>query len=416
MGVSVALQSPSVEVEPGAAAVVEVKLRNTGSVVDEFALDVLGDAAAWAVVEPATLSLFPAAEGVVAVHFQPPRAPSTPAGPIAFGLRARSREDPAGSAVEEGTVVVGSFVEPFAELVPRTSRGSGGAAHEVAVDNRGNVRLSAEVTGTDADRLLRFDIAPPGVVVEPGAASFAKVRVKPARRFWRGQPKTRPFQLFVTPEGRAPIQLDGALLQEAILPSWFGRLLLVLLAALIALVLLWAFVLKPAINDAVGTAIASPLASLRNDVNGALSGAGLPTMGAGGGGSATPAPTPTPAPGSSATPVPAPTATPGVVIAGLGTPVDGRLDNTTKTVVPKATLFVTDMVFSNPSGTTGALVILRGTAPLLQLRLDNFRDYDLHFVTPIVFSNAPGSELNLSLTCTSSPCDPAVFYSGYQRP
>ena len=415
MGVSVTLLAPSVEVEPGATAVLEIKLRNTGSVVDEFALDVLGDSAGWATVEPATISLFPGAEGGAKIHFTPPRAPTTPAGNVPFGLRARSREDPAGSAVEEGAVVVGAFVEPFAELVPRTSRGSGGASHEVAIDNRGNIRLSAEVAGSDADRLLRFDIAPPGVVIEPGGASFAKVRVKPARRFWRGQPKTRPFQLFVTPEGRQPIQLDGALLQEAILPPWFGKLLLLLLGVLIALVLLWAFVLKPAINDAVGTAIASPIASLRNDVNGALAGAGMPTMGAGGG-AASPSPTPAPsaAPGASATPVPSPSPTAGVVIAGLGKPVDGRLDNTTKTLPTKGTLFVTDLIFSNPNGASGYLVVMRDTTPLIQLKLDNFRDYDLHFVTPIVFSG--GQQMNLSLTCTSGSCDPAVFYSGYQRP
>ena len=415
MGVSVALQAPSVEVEPGATAVLEIKLRNTGTVVDEFVLDVLGDSGGWATVEPPTISLFPAAEGVAKIHFAPPRAPTTPAGSVPFGLRARSREDPAGSAVEEGTVVVGAFVEPFAELVPRTSRGSGGASHEVAIDNRGNVRLSAEVAGTDADRLLRFDIAPPGVVVEPGGASFAKVRVKPARRFWRGQPKTRPFQLFVTPEGRGPIQLDGALLQEAILPPWFGRLLALLLVALIALVLLWAFVLKPAINDAVGTAIASPIASLRNDVNGALAGAGLPTMGAGGG-AASPSPTVAPSLAPGASPTVAPSPTPGVAIVGLGTPVDGRLDNTTKTLKPTGTLFVTDLIFSNPNGASGALVVMRGLTPLLQIKLDNFRDYDLHFVTPIVFSSAAGQEMNLSLTCTTGTCDPAVFYSGYQRP
>jgi len=415
VGVSVALQAPSVEVEPGATAVLEIKLRNTGTVVDEFVLDVLGDSGGWATVEPPTISLFPAAEGVAKIHFAPPRAPTTPAGSVPFGLRARSREDPAGSAVEEGTVVVGAFVEPFAELVPRTSRGSGGASHEVAIDNRGNVRLSAEVAGTDADRLLRFDIAPPGVVVEPGGASFAKVRVKPARRFWRGQPKTRPFQLFVTPEGRGPIQLDGALLQEAILPPWFGRLLALLLVALIALVLLWAFVLKPAINDAVGTAIASPIASLRNDVNGALAGAGLPTMGAGGG-AASPSPTVAPSLAPGASPTVAPSPTPGVAIVGLGTPVDGRLDNTTKTIKPTGTLFVTDLIFSNPNGASGALVVMRGLTPLLQIKLDNFRDYDLHFVTPIVFSSAAGQEMNLSLTCTTGTCDPAVFYSGYQRP
>ena len=72
-------------------------------------------------------------------------ARSPPSGVIAFGLRARSREDPAGSAVEEGSVQVGTFMDPRAELVPRTSRGSRGGTHEIAVDNRGNARLSAEI-------------------------------------------------------------------------------------------------------------------------------------------------------------------------------------------------------------------------------------------------------------------------------
>ena len=106
--------------------------------------------------------------------------------------------------------------------------------HDLAIDNRGNARLNAEVEGTDADRQLKFDIKPPGVVVEPGMAGFAKVRVSPVKRFWRGQPKTRPFQLFVRPEGGTPITIDGTLLQESVLPSWFLKALLALIVLLIA--------------------------------------------------------------------------------------------------------------------------------------------------------------------------------------
>ena len=162
------------------------------------------------------------------VIFRPPRHATTKAGAITYGVRASSREDPAGSYVEEGTIEVGSFVEPYAELVPRTSRGSRGASHDLAVDNRGNVRLNATVDAADADRLLSFEVAPPSVVVEPGDAGFAKVKVSPTQRFWRGPSKTRPFQLQVTPEGYTPITLDGALLQEAILPPWFMRAMLAL--------------------------------------------------------------------------------------------------------------------------------------------------------------------------------------------
>jgi hypothetical protein len=406
-----------VAVEPGSSVSIEVRVRNTGSVVDEFVLDVLGDAAGWASVEPPTLSLFPGAEGTAQAVFRPPRAATTPAGTVPFGLRARSREDPAGSAVEEGSVQVGAFQEPFAELVPRTSRGSSSGSHDLAVDNRGNTRLSAEIEATDADRQLKFDVKPPAVVVEPGMAEFAKVRVSPVKRFWRGQPKTRPFQLFVKPEGGLPIQLDGTLLQESVLPPWFLKAVLALIGLLIALVLIWLLLLKPSIETAASEAVASPLASLKADINDALGAAGLPTMPAdgGGGGSESPAaPTPTPEPGSTPAP-PTPTGDPGTVIPGLGNPVDGRLDTATTSYAPPGTLFVTDLVFSNPNGALGAAVVLRDGTPLLQLRLDNFRDYDLHFVTPIVI--AEGQSLNLSLTCTSEgSCDPAVFYSGYLRP
>jgi hypothetical protein len=412
VGVSITLVTPATTVEPGAEAVVEARLRNTGAVVDEFTLDVLGDTAAWATVEPPTLSLFPGAEETVKIHFRPPRQATTPAGQLVFGFRARSREDPAGSAVEEGSVEVGAFIEPSAELVPRTSRGSGRTTHEVALDNRGNARLSAEVAGADADRLLRFDIKPPGLVVEPGGASFAKVNVRPARRFWRGQPKSRPFQVLVTPEGGGPISLDGTMLQESILPSWFGRAVAALLVALVLLVLAWFFLLRPAINSAVGDAIASPLASLRNDVNSALNAGGLPTMGPAGSAAPSTAPSPTGTPAPGATPTATPTG--GAVIPGVGTAVDGVLDGSHTTFAPTDTLYLTDLVFMNPSGAAGGLVVLRDTTPLLQFRLENFRDYDLHFVVPVVIP--AGHQLNLSLSCSSGTCDPTVLYSGYTRP
>ena len=190
---------------------------------------------------------------------------------------------------------------------------------------------------------------------------------------------------------------------------------------LIALVLIWLLLLKPTIQTAASEAVESPLASLKADVNDALGAAGLPTMGpeasSGGGGAAPSAETPSSeAPsGGGGGASPAPTSTPAVVIPGLGNPVDGRLDKSHPQVTSDGTLFVTDFVFSNPNGAEGALVVLRNDTPLLQLRLENFRDYDLHFVTPIVVG--PDDALNLSLSCTSpGSCDPAVFYSGYLRP
>jgi hypothetical protein len=104
-------------------------------------------------------------------------------------------------------------------------------------------------------------------------------------------------------------------------------------------------------------------------------------------------------------------------------PVDGRLDTAVNAVTPTAgTLFITDLVFSNPTGAGGELTLERtspaGTSALLVLRLDNFRDLDFHFVTPIAVQ--AGETLAMVASCTAPvppapavPCEPAVFYSGY---
>jgi hypothetical protein len=407
MGVLAALQQPVVTVEPGGEASVGITLRNTGAVVDQFTVEVLGDAAGWATVEPPSVSLFPGAQGDVRVTFRPPLSSATRAGAVRFGVMVRSKEDPTGSAVEEGTLQVGAFAAPGAELIPRTSHGSRVGRHELAVDNRGNVPIEAALEGIDPDRLVRFDFDPPSLSVPPGVAGFAKVLVKPARQFWRGAPKTRPFKLSVQPNapGASPVVIDGSFLQESILPAWFVKALLAAAALLIGLILLWVLVLKPEIRSTAAETLQEFGFSPR------------PGSSAAGGGGGGPGSSPGPAPSGGITITPPP--------EGGEVPVDGRLHSAVNAVTPTTgTLFITDLVFSNPTGAGGQLTLERtspdGTTTLLQLRLDNFRDLDFHFVTPIRVQ--AGETLALIPECTAPappapavPCDPAVFYSGVLR-
>ena len=55
--------------------------------VDQFAFEVLGDAAAWSTVEPSSVSLFPDAEETVQVRFRPPRTADLTAGPVPFAVK-----------------------------------------------------------------------------------------------------------------------------------------------------------------------------------------------------------------------------------------------------------------------------------------------------------------------------------------
>src|ERR1700736_1170808 len=204
MAATATLASKAVTVTPGGEAVSEVRVRNSGTVVDQFTLEVLGDASAWAIVEPAVIPLFPGAEAVARIRFKPPKSSSIPARAIPFAVRVKSREDAKASMVEEGVVEVGSFHDATAEIIPRTAKGASRARAQLALDNRGNVRINARLTATDPDRKLNFAISPPGLVAEPGTASFAQIRLTPRQRFFTGPPKTLPYKVFVHQDGQPP--------------------------------------------------------------------------------------------------------------------------------------------------------------------------------------------------------------------
>ena len=425
MAVIVKLPGDVVQVVPGAVATVSVTIRNTGTIVDQFTVEVLGDAAAWSTVEPTTISLFPAAEGQVLVNFAPPRSASVPAGTVVFGIRVVSREDPAGSAVEEGMLSIAAFTDTTAELLPRTSTGSRAATHNLAIDNRGNAALNATVQGSDADNLVNVGVTPPGLVIDPGTAAFARIRVAPRKSFWRGQPKTRPFKVQVETPGSAPLVLDGTMVQHAVLPGWFGKALLACLALLILATLLWFGLLAPAIKTTAEQA---------------LSDAGYTPHPAAAGATPTPAATVTSGatatahgtPTSAATPVvtPAPTLPPGPSPTPpplfAGTPMDGRLTANTGTasltsLQPGSVLYITDLVFENPDGLFGSAQLIRGSLVIASLRLENYRDLDFHYVTPIVVRAA--GKMYFSASCTTGlstsapgPCTPSVYFSGFTVP
>src|SRR5260370_14056274 len=205
---------------PGGGGVSEVRFRNWGAVVDQFTLEVLGDASAWAIVEPAVIPLFPGAEAVARIRFKPPKSSSVPARAVPFAVRVKSREDARASLVEEGVVEVGPFNDTFAELIPRTAKGRSRAHARLALDNRGNVRVNARLTAADPDRKLHFTITPPALSSEPGTASFASVRVSPRQRFLAGPPKTNPSKVIVHQAGLPTITADGTIQQEGLSPPW----------------------------------------------------------------------------------------------------------------------------------------------------------------------------------------------------
>jgi centrosomal CEP192-like protein len=438
MGATATLSEAGLVAEPGQETSCSVTIRNAGQVVDQFAIDVVGDASGWATAEPATVNLLPGETGTVTVRFAPPRSSEVLAGTIPFGVRVFSSEDPAGSVVEEGTVEVGAFTDVTAEIVPAKVEASSKANFEVAVDNRGNRPVAVELSPLDPEDELDFELERNRVDLAPGRAAFIRLRARPRKRFLRGQPIRHRFQVFVAADGAEPLKTEGTMVQRQRLPKWLLPALAALLVLLLAIVTLWFTVLRPAVKSAAREAAQEQNQEIVKAAQDAGAGAdqakknadqakqnseqamkavGLTPPGDGAGPAADPANPANPSRAAN---------------AGDGTPTDFRvaadakIDSNVNRFAefpyampdPNKTLVVTDLILQNPRGDTGTLRLLRdsgGTkSVLLEVGLSNFRDLDHHWLQAWRFQ--PGEKIVLAVSCQNpgdrGRCSPSVSFSG----
>jgi hypothetical protein len=218
------LEPDTVSVEPGREATCTVRIWNTGDVVDAFAVEVLGAAAAWTEVEPATVSLFPGSNGVAMLIFRPPRTAEAPAGSLPFAVRVRSRgADMATSVVEEGRLDVAPYTELTAELLPRTSRARFTGRHRVRLTNVGNTAITVQLGGSDPEQALALKFSPRALRVPAGGVAGAGVRAACTRMFWFADPKQWAFQVTAQAQDAAPVQMQGALEQRPLIGRFSRR-------------------------------------------------------------------------------------------------------------------------------------------------------------------------------------------------
>jgi hypothetical protein len=436
MAASANLSVARLDIVPGGRKSLTITVRNTGSVVDEFSLEVLGRASQWATVTPAVIPLFPGAEGTAEITFVLPQDSSVQTGEIDVAVKVNSKEDPDGSTVEEAVLAVGAFVDAFAELVPRTTQGSRRGLTELALDNHGNARLDASITAADPDNALKFEVDPPGIVVEPGKANFAKVRITPVKTFWRGPERTIPFKVTAnttTAEGPGVLTVDGMFIQRAKLPRWLARLLGLLALALLALLLLWQFAFKPVIRSAAREAAKADVQQAATEAAKQTAAAVTAANGTGGADPSTTGGKKPTGSGSGDASDSAGDATPAGSGGGTGGD-DGRGGvSTDKRIAVEAALGgnpssekwepagekqqfnLTDVVLQNPRGDAGLIRIKRGEAILLESALENFRDLDFHFVAPYAFKAK--EPLVVEVVCAnvepSGPCKAAATLAGF---
>ena len=428
MGATATLSTSDLGVAPGGDVTCQVMVRNAGELVDQFTIDVVGDAATWSHAEPAVLNLNPGESAPVLIRFAPPRDTGVYAGPVPFGVRVISREDPHGSVVEEGVVVVGAFTDVTAELVPPKAEGSRKAKFEVAVDNVGNAPALLRLRAIDPEDELDFRLDRGEIALPPGTTAFVRLQARPRRRFLRGAPQRRPFQVEITPENGEPLLAQGTMVQRPLLPKWLLPVLIALLLLAGALVALWLTVLAPAVKSAAREAMQQESAEIQQKADEAASAAGAAKEeskeAAANAGQALDALGIKPGDTSATPTLPKP--------AERGEPVTFRLDisspivtNTSAftevTFTPpddKKTLLIKDIFFENAKGDAGTAQLVRdagGTRSTIRvIGLGNFRDRDEHFQEPLRFQ--PGEKIVFRVSCQNpqpkGACTPSVVLNG----
>jgi hypothetical protein len=223
MGLVGALAERSLTVEPGSSGAVELTLRNDGSATERARVQVAGAGAPFSYVVPDTVALEPGAEATVRVGFRLPRASIPAAGPLPFEVKLLDPSAPESrkaSAVAAGRTVAGGVVEvaPFSVLSttldPPEATITGPSRHEVCVGNRGNAPVRVDIAAPPVDG-LDVTVDPPAITAPPGVTTRAVVTVTPPKRPFTGPQRELAFTVVATPEGSAPVELAGRLVQHA---------------------------------------------------------------------------------------------------------------------------------------------------------------------------------------------------------
>lgn len=285
MEVRILLSQTNLTVDPGGEVSLSVRIENAGAIVDEFTIEVLGQASAWAYVAPGSVRLFPGADSTAQVTFRPPRDAAVAPGPRPFGIRVVGVSGGLDSAsVEEGTIVVAPFTDLQAEVIPHVSRGRLRGRHRVVIANAGSVGAAVHVSASDPNLAVRVRIQPEVIDVSPGFENSVRLKVRPAHVALTGAPQPRPFQVIAESAGSPPLTLDAQFDQRRVLGRWFA----LLLAALIALVVIAIVahlsvpqVQSAAVNAPAPTSVAAGAATPSASGGGSGGGGGGSSSGAG---------------------------------------------------------------------------------------------------------------------------------------
>ncbi len=246
----VSLETPQLTVEPGGQGRTMITVRNLGTIVEGFTLQVLGEGVAdWAEITPPEVQVYPEQEATAVVVFSPPAGSATQSGTFPFAVRAESVVNPETSAVAEGDLEIGRVFGLQAKITPVTSSGRWRGKHFLEITNWGNAPVQLKLTAADQDQKLAFLIGPEVLDLPLGVTGHARLSVRTLSPFLRGAQLRLPFQVVGEPDppevqtgppsmipNPRRATLDGAFVQRPILSKLTVTVAIVTIALIAGLV------------------------------------------------------------------------------------------------------------------------------------------------------------------------------------
>lgn len=380
-------------------------VRNGDDIVEAYQLEVVGAPAGWATIEPAQLTLYPGTTAQAVVVFTPPRSSQVPAGEMPFGVRVVPAEHPEATIVEEGLLTIEPFVQVEAAVRPDSRTGLRRGVYRVDLTNYGNVTEEVSIAAADPTDRLNLTVREPIGYLPPGSTAEHRVVARSRRWLWWGQPRQLPFVVEVAdPQGAGQV-MPATFVQRPVISPALLKILAALLALLLLLLLLWFKLLRPAVrtaarqaaNEAVAspaqpnTAVQTPPVEPSTAAGGAGRSAGAGgNNGAGGGGT-----------GGQGGPD---AANPQFSTSIQVKPRPGATDTKSFKVDQGKEFAITDVVVDNPQGDEGMLRVTANAVTVVNLGLENHRNWDYHTVTPI---RIPGNaQLSVTVACRKAGSPP----------
>lgn len=255
VAVGVSLEAATLEVEPGDDVTCRVRLRNRGSIVDQYRVVVVGPLAEWATCDPGIVNLLPDQEGEVTVRFAPPRASEPNAGAAPFEVHVTSTHDPSVAAVEHGVVDVAAFQHLAGELSPATIEARREGTARLSIGNRGNAPVRLALAGREPDERLDLDLVPSTLVCEPGTTATATLHARARSQPLIGSPSRHTLVVTATHEGdpleTPALQKHGAFEHRPLIPRVPGAIAIVLASVLVLALVAVSLVSRPTDGDDV---------------------------------------------------------------------------------------------------------------------------------------------------------------------